>query len=88
MILTEVDCKNSLPGQLGFEELLMLNVKCFMTGADAVKLLKPNIALNGEATQSSNFDDGYWLVPDYSNSAIDGKFDTDIEDFKARCAVT
>ena len=60
-----------------------------MIGLGAEKLLVPNVALNGEATQSSNFHHYGWFVdPDYANYAIDGKFDTDIHDLRARCALT
>ena len=57
-------------------------------GADGVELLTPNVALNGEATQSSNLKHFRFIDPDVANYAIDGKFDTDVDDLNARCALT
>ena len=53
-----------------------------------MEFLNPNIALYGEATQSSNFHHSdQFGDPDVANYAIDGVFDTDIRGSSARCAV-
>ena len=53
-----------------------------------VKLLTPNVALNGEATQSSSSKHDEFNDPDYAHYAIDGNFSTDLLGSGARCAVT
>ena len=54
-----------------------------------LELLIPNIALNGNATQSSTFHHmDRFDEPDKASYAIDGKFGTGILDSSDRCAVT
>ena len=52
-----------------------------------MEVLSPNVALNGIATQITNFNHGYG-DPDYASYAIDGDFSTDILGARHRCAVT
>ena len=52
-------------------------------------ILSPNVALNGTATQITDFYHASWFSdPDYAFYAIDGNFSTDILHAGARCAVT
>ena len=54
-----------------------------------VEILSPNVALNGTATQITNFHHrSRFSDPDYALYAIDGNFSTDILNSKARCAIT
>ena len=53
-----------------------------------MKLLTPNVALNGEATQSSSFKHDRFTDSDDAHYAIDGNFSTDLLGSGARCAVT
>ena len=52
-----------------------------------MEVLFPNVALNGIATQISNYDHGCG-DPDYASYAIDGDFSTDVAGACHRCAVT
>ena len=62
-------------------------------GTGALVLLIPNVALNGEATQSSDHHHTVavhgtsFVDPDYAHYAIDGKFGTDLG-ARDRCAIT
>ena len=53
-----------------------------------VELLTPNVALNGEATQSSSSQHDMFSDPDDAHYAIDGNFSTDVLGSGARCAIT
>ena len=53
-----------------------------------MKLLTPNVALNGEATQSSSSQHDMFSDPDDAHYAIDGNFSTDLLGSGDRCAVT
>ena len=57
----------------------------YITGS--LEVLSPNVALNGIATQITNYNHGYG-DPDYASYAIDGDFSTDILGAHHRCAVT
>ena len=53
-----------------------------------MELLTPNVALSGEATQSSSFKHDKFNDPDDAHYAIDGNFSTDVLWSGARCAIT
>ena len=53
-----------------------------------VETLFPNLALNGTATQISDFHHGQFSDPDYAFYAINGDFATKILESGARCAIT
>ena len=53
-----------------------------------VQILSPNLALNGTATQISDFHHDQFPDPDYAFYAINGDFATEILASEARCAIT
>ena len=53
-----------------------------------MELLTPNVALNGEATQSSSSQHDMFSDPDDAHYAIDRNFSTDVLGSGARCAIT
>ena len=53
-----------------------------------VKLLTPNVALKGEATQISSTKHDRFSDSDDAQYAIDGNFGTDVLGSGARCAIT
>ena len=54
-----------------------------------VETLSPNLALNGTATQITDFHHhDRFTDPDYAFYAINGDFSTNILDSEARCAIT
>ena len=54
-----------------------------------IEILSPNVALNGTATQSSNFHHpACFSDPDQALYANDGNFSTDVHGLRARCAIT
>ena len=67
-----------------------LRVKLVHLGlAGEIEILSPNVALNGTATQSSNFHHpAYFSDPDQALYANDGNFSTDVHGLRARCAIT
>ena len=64
-----------------------VNVHNIVCIAGSLEVLSPYVALNGVATQITNYDHGYG-DPDYASYAIDGDFSTDILGAHHRCAVT
>ena len=65
---------------------MIADVNSWLTSA--VELLIPNVALRGEATQSSTYHHSQFDDPDGAHYAIDGNFATAIHDPGARCAIT
>ena len=53
-----------------------------------MELLTPNVALKGEATQSSSFKHDKFTDSDDAHYAIDGNFSTDMHQSGVRCAHT
>ena len=53
-----------------------------------VEILSPNLAVNGTATQISDYHHERFSDPDYAFYAVNGDFATKILESGARCAIT
>ena len=74
--------------QFNQTEISLVTSATFLTGiwrCETVELLQNNVALDGEATQVSTFNQGGVLQE--ASYAIDGNFSTDLNN-GARCSVT